>query len=329
MLRTHSIAFLVAIVLAPVAAPVAQTGFEDQTGRSSIVLKRGGLAKFNVTASRLSIAVAHTESDSVGQRIRAGAEVSAKATDGIASVLTTDGGAKFAAETRGRLSIGVQGLFSPARNPIPEGDGGPAVGPDGVGAVPIAQGDSPFIVDDWAGIEVGYERAEYTLLGDLASADPMSKEAFDGGIIRAYYNALLSPNAIVGVSIGADRRNNYSQLEKASFVQEVVTRVDGDTTFTVTQTVSGRTGTYDATWGAAAAADLVFLPRSLGGNIGLAGYLRYASHDFLDDRLVQGLALVVTERGKPSQVVGSVSVEFVEGEVRAGLVAGFSFGGGS
>lgn len=315
--RLYFLAF--SLIAFPCSEVAAQDAFEDPSGRSSIVLQRGGLVNFNVTDSRLTISFLD-EAAKLGssRNLRAGIRVSAKATDGVASLLTSDDdGVSFSAETSARLSFGVQHLASPASPPPPGGH-------------PL------FVEDDWAGVEFGYERAEYNLIGEISSANPLDKEEYDGGVLRVHYNALINPATIspklastvlIGFAIGADRRNNYSLLEKATYTQEVTSFANGDTTRYVARTVKGRTGEYEAGWGGTLAADVVILPRALGGNIGVIGFVRVADHDFVKDPFTQGIGLVVTKEDEPTIAVGSVSITFVDGEVRAGLVAGFKLGG--
>ena len=287
-------------VLLAAAAPLnGQTGFEDTKGRSSIVLRRGGAAKFNSADSRLTIGYAHAPDGNAAGISRWGAEVSAKASEGVAALFD---GSEIGPEITGKVYLGWQGLLAPTAG--------------------IAD-TTAIVVDDWIGIELGYTRASHILVRDISTAD-VDTSGFDGGVARAYYNLLPSSfNGVIGFAAGLRRDSNYGLLRKTEYRQEVSTE-SGDTTRIVSTTVTGRSGEVESEWAPSAAIDVVWLPTALGGEIGVNFFGRYEGHSYVEEQFEPGIALVITKPGAPTITLGAISVVFGQ-ETKVGLVAGFSF----
>jgi hypothetical protein len=282
------------LVLAP-RLLVGQTGFEDSEGKTSVILEMGTQGKINVSDKRIEFGLVREISD---EDWRIGGSIAGKPTEGFAPIFADD---DFAAEAEATLSLGYRRLFAPDRDIPPTG----------------------LIIDDWATVRVGNRVARYEVLaGNGGTAE---QHDFCGLNAELLYNVLLRNNFFLGVSGGVEQQNNYGGLRKVTVVTQREVQNENGTTTLVERRKDLREGTYEENTEWIANLDFIWIPNFLDNRVGFDALLRYDAGRPSDEELRPGLGIFFTQKGAPTRVVGGISFEVVDDELKVGLVGGFKF----
>lgn len=278
----------------------AQSGFEDSDGKSSLIFEKGGTGKINLTDASIKISYLYHKSN---KPCRYGIELSGKASNGISTLFEKD---NIAPEAKVKLSFGYQWLLSKKIS-----------GSD--------KEESGIIVDDWATIQLGYSRAQYKLFTPTKSfADQIQKKNFDGFSLTAYYNVLLRRNVLIGLSIGLDHQNNYTFLKEIELSDRTTVFDSAGASRTTNKTEKLRQGNFAEGNHTLGNYDIVWVPEFLSNRIGFDLFGRFDWNKD-DNSFKPGIGVFIVEKGAPSKVVGGITFESVEGNLRVGLLAGFNF----
>jgi hypothetical protein len=288
------------LIVCPCAA-LAQTAFEDAGGDSSIFIKDGGFARVNVTDSAVKVGYVFDKTD---MDYFFGVELSGKLSGKFAGLFESG---KPSPEGRIRVSVGKKFLISNS----PKGE--PTKGP---------------VTDDWLTFHVGYRRASYRLLFEGETfANQVRKEPFDGFSAILAYNAIFKSKrgpVLFGVSGGAERRNNIDDLDEVEVNDQVFTSSDGTTQRSVVSGQKAFRGEFKEFTAAPINTDLVWFPAKFESTIGLNFFTR-SNVGGGKRRIEPGVGLFFTQKGKPTKVIGGVSVSLRDGKGRFGLIAGYNF----
>jgi hypothetical protein len=280
---------------------LAQTAFEDAGGNSSIFIRDGGFARVNVTDSSVKTGYVFDFTD---KDYFFGIELSGKLSGKFASIFESG---KPSPEGRIRGTVGWKFLLSDP----PKGE--PTKGP---------------LTDDWLTLHVGYRRASYRLLAENENfASQIKKRPFDGFEAILAYNALFRSKrgpVLLGVSGGAERRNNIGDLSEVEVEDQVFTSSSGTTQRSVLSKQKAFRGEFAESTAAPINTDLVWFPARFRSEIGFNFFTR--SNVGGGDRHIEpGVGVFVTKAGQPTKVIGGLSLSARDGKARFGLIAGYNF----
>jgi hypothetical protein len=289
---------LVAFLLLPISPVWAQAGFEDSDGKSSLILKQGGTGRINLTDASIKVGYVYQQST---EPFRLGVELSGKATNGISTLFEKD---DIAPEAKAKLSLGWQWLLS---------------------TKPSAGEESSLVVDDWATFQLGYSRAQYKLFDPTNPfAGQIQNRNFNGFSFAMYYNVLFRSNISIGVSLGLDHQNNYTDLKEVELFDRVTIYDSVGVFRATTKTEKMRQGDFVETNHTLGNYDIVWVPEFLGNRIGFDLFGRFDRNN--DENMFKpGVGVFIAEKGAPTKVVGAISFESIEGRLRIGLLVGFNF----
>ncbi len=279
----------------------AQSSFEDSDGKSSFIFDEiGGTGKINLTDASIKISYLYRKSN---KPCRYGVELSGKATNGISTLFEKD---NIAPEAKVKVSFGRQWLLS-KKSP---------------GSDKVKRG---IIVDDWATIQLGYSRAQYKLFTPSKPlADQIQKKNFDGFSLTAYYNALLRGNVLIGLSIGLDHQSNYTSLKEIELSDRTTVFDSAGFSRITNKTEKLRQGNFAEVNHFLGNYDIVWVPEFLHNRIGFDLFSRFDWNKD-DNSFKPGIGVFITEEEAWTKVVGGITFESVEGNLRVGLLAGFNF----
>ncbi|HEY5536465.1 MAG TPA: hypothetical protein VIL99_16215 [Ignavibacteria bacterium] len=278
----------------------AQTGFEDADSKSSIILDKNGVSKFNITDASIKIGYLFHNSES---RYRFGFDVSGKAENGIASLFEND---NIAPNANLNLTLGYQTIFS---QPL----------------------DAPnlntkyFIVDDWFTIQIGYNKAQYKLFNPLkAKEEQVQKRNFDGFNVTGYYNILFKYNYFLGVSLGFAKLNNYQSLNEVELIDKTIVIDELGFQRYINKTQKLRRGDLNIVNHILLNFDAVWIPKFFSYRVGIDVFGRYDKFEETDS-FTPGLGIFITQEGAPTHVIGGISFSYKDKDLKIGLISGFNF----
>jgi hypothetical protein len=176
--------------------------------------------------------------------------------------------------------------------------------------------------DDWAIVNVTYTGSTfYTVPNSTTTAT--IRQQFNGISVLPTYNAFLNApgmNLLLGLAAGVNRTNNLSSL-KAVTVDTPVYQASSGTT--VVQQQSAYLGPYSTSIGIPLYSDFVIIPKKLPWidfdaftRSNLASANRYGEG---------GVGLFLAQPGKPTQVLGGISLGWKDGVRAIALVGGWAF----
>jgi hypothetical protein len=278
----------------------AQTGFEDAESKSSIILDRNGVSKFNITDASIKIGYLFHNSES---RYRFGIDVSGKAENGIAALFEND---NIAPNANLNLTLGYQTILSQSLN-------------DSI------INTSNLIVDDWLTIQIGYNKAQYKLFDPLkAKEDQIQKRNFDGFNITGYYNILFKYNYFLGISIGFAKLNNYQSLKEVELIDKTIIIDELGFQRYINKTQKLRRGDFNTVNHILFNFDAVWIPKFFSNRIGIDVFGRYDKIEGTDS-FTPGLGIFITQDGAPTHVIGGISFSYKDKDLKIGLISGFNF----
>ena len=230
-------------------------------------------------------------------------------------------------EVFGKASTGVTTLFSSNKPKIPEGGGDFVFG--FYDPFNLSPGDHPSLfVDDWWLVDVGYSRSSFYVSAVPTPIDSANR-AFDRFRTVTAYNALVNGYFAFGIAAGAERRNNLDDLKKVTFETVLVPAPVGSAN-SVVKTQSGFFGNYREYIAAPVYTDLLFVlpPKvkipKLDYQIGIDAFTRSDVAAF-NRSTDGGLGIFLTEKGKPTKVIGGLSVSWNGGKTTVAVVASYNF----
>lgn len=290
------LAVLVFFALPPCV--LAQTAFIDAAGKGSIFIQGGGFGRVSINDGRATVAFLR---DISTERLRYGLELSGKVSEDAASIFESN---QPAPEAKLDASVGIKHIFR---------------------EIVVGQQASGPLVDDWITFQGSYGRSEFNLLAEAKPfADQVEKEKFDGGSISCSYNGLFKGSRLLGISVGAERKNNLGKLKEVEVRDEVFTSSDGSTTRAVIRVQKARRGEYKESTGAFLYTDYVWFPATFRSRIGIDLFTR-SRFGGGDETFEPGIGLFLTEQDAPTRVIGGVSVSALDGDLQVGVVVGFNF----
>ena len=292
---------LVLLFLAGSPTVYAQRVFEDAGGDSSIYINEGGFARINVTDSAVKTGFIF---DVTNKPYFFGVELSGKLSGKFASLFESG---KPSPEGQIRLTLGRKNLFSTR--------------PKGVLS-------SSNLTSDWLTFNIGYRRASYRLLAeDEAFANQVRKQKFDGFSAIVAYNALFKSKrgpVLLGISGGAERRNNIDDLDEVEVNDQVFTSADGTTQRSVVSSQKAFRGAFKRAIAVPINTDLIFFPKKFESTLGLSFFTRSNVGEG-DKEIEPGVGVFFTKKGAPTKVIGGLSFSLRDGKGRFGLIAGYNF----
>lgn len=211
---------------------------------------------------------------------------------------------------------------------------------------------------DWLAFRVSYSRARYKILNeDAAFADQVRKQNFDGYSATLAYNTLLTlgdvgaqkklrkarrdarlnhteppkesskgtdGSLIIGVSFGVKRTNNSDDLDSVELEDEGFASSSGTTKRRGLSKQTVLSGDYKEYIALPLNTDVVYYPGAFEGRMAIDIFTR-SDLGGTNREFVPGVGLFITQKGKPTKVVGGISFAYDDGKARIGLVGGFHF----
>jgi hypothetical protein len=176
--------------------------------------------------------------------------------------------------------------------------------------------------DDWAIVNVTYTGSTFYTIPSTSTATPV-KQQFNGITVLPTYNAFLNAphmNLLLGLAAGVATTNNLASLKSVTVSTPVAASGSGAT---VTQTQSAYLGPYATSIGVPLFSDFVFIPKALPW-VGFDAFTR--SNLAPANRFGEGgLGLFLAQPGKPTQVLGGISLGWKNGARTIALVGGWAF----
>ncbi len=109
----------------------------------------------------------------------------------------------------------------------------------------ISEADTtPFVRGQWAGVRVGYQRGKYKLVNSEVprGLDDRNLMGLSG---RARYSILLPWKFFAGVSVGAAKQNNYSNLDQVEVTKTMILSPSNQNSQIARMVVAARDGNYE------------------------------------------------------------------------------------
>jgi len=186
-----------------------------------------------------------------------------------------------------------------------------------------------FIRDHWFSLQLGYQHGDYQVLNKSTTFDStLTERRQDGLSADFFWNALTRLNAILGLSVGYTRTNNYDDLTKVSVVDVQTIASSGSTSRTIQKTVDAREGNFLEFNQLRSNIDLLYVPDSdlLDHRLGIDIFGRYSNHTGDESRVRPGLAfLLLQDPGAYKKIMAGIVLEKESGKTRFGFVAGYTF----
>lgn len=213
---------------------------------------------------------------------------------------------------------------------------------------------------DWLVLHVTYNRATYKLLNTGgAFADQVRKQNFDGFSATVGYNALVTlddvkalreqraairtarlnytdlPEAegpapeskgsvILGFSLGVKRTNNADDLKSTDIEDQIFTSSSEGTQRSAIAKQTVLRGEYKEYIAVPLNTDVVWYPGRFRSRIAFDFFTR-SDLGKTGREFVPGFGVFLTKEGKPTKVIGGISLAYDDGKARLGLVSGFHF----
>jgi hypothetical protein len=284
------------IFLTPII--IAQSGFEDADGKSSVILGEGGTGRINISDANIKVSYLYRNSKSY---FRFGIEFTGKAENGFAPLFQNE---NIAPNAGGKISFGYQWILSKK----PKGE-------------PITS----IFVDDWLTLQIGYNRAQYKLFfPNNAMSTQIQKQDFDGYNITGYYNILFKQNFFLGLSLGFNKENNYQSLKEIEITDKSIIIDSSGFQRSTNNTFKIREGTYKTSNHVLFNYDLIWVPDFMKDLIGIDIFGRY-DKDPDNNNFTPGIGIFITQRGAPTQVIGGISFSYEQKELKIGFISGYNF----
>ncbi|MCA1618064.1 MAG: hypothetical protein LC795_01870 [Acidobacteria bacterium] len=211
---------------------------------------------------------------------------------------------------------------------------------------------------DWLAFRFEYTRASYKLLNTGgAFADQIRKQNFDGFSATVAYNALITLDSvkelrkqrealraarrnnldppeltpreskgsvILGISLGVKRANNIDDLKSTDVEDQIFTSSSETTQRSAFAKQTVLRGDYKEYIAVPLNTDVVWYPGRFRSRIAFDFFTR-SNLGSTDRKFVPGAGVFLTKEGKPTKVVGGISLAYDDGKARLGLVSGFHF----
>lgn len=176
--------------------------------------------------------------------------------------------------------------------------------------------------DDWAIVNITYTGSTFYTVPNSSTTTTI-KQQFNGITILPTYNAFLNApgvNLLLGLAAGINRTNNVGSLKSVTVNTPVSSSSSGAT---VVQQQSAYLGAYATAIGAPLYSDIVMIPKKLPWiafdaftRSNLAAANRYGEG---------GLGIFLAQPGKPTNVLGGISLGWKNGARTIALVGGWCF----
>jgi hypothetical protein len=173
-----------------------------------------------------------------------------------------------------------------------------------------------------------YSRTKFSTID--TSVTPLPKPAkhnFDGWASRVAYNQLRKTaknDFLLGVAAGVARANNTDDLDTVQVTDEIVSTTTGTQRLAASDAVTAYTGVYQQYIAVPVSADVIWLPGTFRGRVGIDGFVR-ANVGGANRYGSPGIGLFFSKAGQPTRPVGGLSVSYKDGKAQAALVVGWSF----
>jgi hypothetical protein len=287
-----------ALCLAAVPALHAQTAAYQAAGGTSSIYLANAKANlvYNISSTTFDVGYLHEEA---GPSWEYGFSFTGKPASDLTTQLFQAGSAPPA--IGGGVSFGHHHIFSPSLanlNP-----------------------SSPWR-DDWAIVNVTYTGSSFYTVPN-ATTTAVVKQQFNGFTVLPTYNAFLNApgmNVLLGVAAGVNRTSNISSLTSVTVNTPVVQSGSGAA---VVQQQSAYLGAFSTSIGVPLYSDLVLIPKKLPWmafdaftRSNLARTNRYGEG---------GIGLFLAQPGKPTNVLGGISLGWKNGARTIALVGGWCF----
>lgn len=183
------------------------------------------------------------------------------------------------------------------------------------------------LTDDWWALQFSYNRTATELVTD-ANTQPQTR-SFDGlkGMITYNaYKAAGKSTLLFGVSAGASKNNNVAELTAVTVNTPVLQSAPSvSPSFEAVNSTAGYTGQYRTYIGAPIYSDFIVIPHSQKINwLSIDLFTRSNAAHFA--RYIEGgLGLFVAQPGKPTKVLGGLTLAWKNGAPTLGVVAGWAF----
>jgi hypothetical protein len=286
---------LAATLPAPLRAQTA--AYQAADGTSSIFLANAKAnLVFNVSNAQFSAGYLHEQA---GPSLEYGFSFTGKPSSDLTTQIFQSGTSPAA--IGGGLSFGRHQIFSPPLSKL--------------------NPSSPWR-DDWAVVNVTYLGSTFYTVPS-SSTTATIRQQFNAISVLPTYNAFLntpSMGLLLGLAAGVNRTNNLSSLTSVTVDTPVSTSASGAT---VVQTQSAYLGAYSTAIGVPLYSDFIAIPKKLPWiafdaftRSNLASTNRYGEG---------GLGVFLAQPGKPTQVLGGVSLGWKNGAHTIALVGGWAF----
>jgi hypothetical protein len=273
------------------------TAYQTADGTSSIFLanSKANLV-FNVSSAQFSAGYLHEQA---GPSLEYGFSFSGKPSSDVTTQLFQSGSSPAA--IGGGLSIGRHQIFSPSL---------------------ATQTPTSLLRDDWGIVNVTYSGSTFYTLPN-SSTTTTNRQQFNAITVLPTYNALLNAprvNLLLGIAAGVSTTNNLSSLTIVTVNTPVSTSTTGAS---VVQTQTAYLGPYSTAIGAPLYSDFIAIPKKLPW-IAFDAFTR--SNLAPTNRFGEGgLGLFLAQPGKPTKVLGGISLGWKNGARTIALVGGWAF----
>lgn len=350
-----------ALVLAFSAVCGAQPAFRDGNNESSIFFNEGG-GFAQISVSDKSIRLGYLR-DNGNQKPYYGFDVTGKATGNFASLFTGDAPSPEANFSFfvGKRFIGLDSPEDIRRKCVRDMMSKDPTLTEQAASLECLRNAGPIIrrqTINWLTFRASYRRGRYKILDETAAfANQIRKQNFDGYAAVVAYNTQLTldklpkrngvagqaeqadaragaetaevngtsrGSLIFGVSFGVERRNNASDLDETEIEDQGFTSSSGTTQRRAVSRQNVLTGTYSEFTAVPLNTDVWLHPTRINSRLAIDFYTRsnlgQGGREF-----VPGVGVFITEKGKPTRIVGGLTFSVKDGSGRVGLVGGLNF----
>jgi hypothetical protein len=305
--------FVACLAIAPCSS-AQQSLFQSGDGQSAIYLRQSSAA-FNLGDSKASIGYVHRINT---HDISWGFEAYATANSGVSALFSSD--KPEAPEGGGDFTFGRHFVFIPKPQPGQKSKG-----------------------EDWWLVDAGYGRSSFYLFptGSAPSSNP-EKTNFNRFRAVAAYNRFTGGNLLVGIAVGAERRNNISDLTSTS-LETIIVPAPAGSQSSIVKTKSGYFGNYKEYIAAPVYTDILFYPTRkcaptdncaqdqkekgvsiFGNRIGVDFFSR-SDVAAVNRSSSGGLGIFMFKKDDPLVPIGDISASFNGTKVQVALTVGFTF----
>jgi hypothetical protein len=236
----------------------------------------------------------------------------------------------FGAEGYATANSGAVALFNSDKPKAPEGGGDFSVGKHYLAAKPKPPGEAniPY-KEDWLLLDLGYSRSSFYLYPTSTTPSTSTpKTNFDRFRAIVAYNYFYGGSMVGGIAVGAERRNNLTDLKSVSLQTTVVAAPTGGQT-SIVQTQAGFYGNYKEYVAVPIYEDFLVYP----GKAAIPGTKNRIAFDLFSRADIAaphreangGIGLYIMKEGQEETPLGGISASYDGSKFQVGVTVGFSF----